>query len=59
MIYKSYQYIEMREGIGKPAQQILTNTEKMEELNRDEKYSLLLWLQMLPVLFFKICKRGL
>jgi hypothetical protein len=41
MIYKSYQYIEMREGIGKPAQQILTNTEKMEELNRDGKYSLL------------------
>jgi len=28
MIYKNYQYIEMREGIGKPAQQILTNTEK-------------------------------
>ena len=41
MIYKNYQYIEMREGIGKPAQQILTNTEKMEEFNRDEKCSFL------------------
>lgn len=35
----------MREGIGRTAQRLLTNTEKMEELNRDEKCSFLLWLQ--------------